>query len=221
MCNSACIEFGVTHLRSEDVRDRAVLEVGARDVNGGLRSLVESLGPASYLGVDICSGPGVDEVCPAEHLVQRYGSNAFDIVLSTEMLEHVRDWRLAVSNLKQVLRPAGILLFTTRSQGYPLHGYPSDFWRYETEDVLAIFADFSVQALLKDPSEPGVFFLGRKPLAGFVEVGLSNYSLYSMITRRRTPEVRDLEFLLFRTATAAGRLLPSPVRRIVRNVLRV
>ena len=221
MCNNACIAFGVAHLRPEDVRNRAVLEVGARDVNGGLRSIVESLGPASYLGVDICPGPGVDEICPAERLVQRYGPNSFDIVLTTEMLEHVRDWRLAVSNLKQVLRPGGLLLLTTRSEGYPLHGYPSDFWRYATEDVLAIVGDFSVKALLKDPSEPGVLFLGRKPSTGFVEVGLSNYSLYSMITRRRTPRVSDLAFLLFRTAAAAGRILPSSVRRIVRNVMGV
>jgi hypothetical protein len=75
--------------------------------------------------------------------------------------------------------------------------------------------------LLKDPSEPGVFFLGRKPPAGFVEVGLGGYPLYSMITRRRTPEVSDLEFLVFRTAAAAGRMLPSAVRRIVRNVMGV
>ena len=72
MCNRACIEFGQSQIRPEEVRGKRVIEVGALDVNGSLRSFVESLDPASYLGVDIQMGPGVDLVCNASDLLDRF-----------------------------------------------------------------------------------------------------------------------------------------------------
>src|ERR1700730_15419328 len=62
--NKACLEFGIRSFTADDVRGRTVLEVGSRDVNGSLRGHVEGLAPASYLGVDMVSGLGVDEICP-------------------------------------------------------------------------------------------------------------------------------------------------------------
>src|SRR5512133_1128292 len=88
--NQACIEYGTTHLTSGDVRGKSVLEVGSQNVNGSLRSYVEGLGPSRYFGVDMTPGDGVDEVCSAEKLIERFGVDAFDVVISTEMLEHVR-----------------------------------------------------------------------------------------------------------------------------------
>jgi SAM-dependent methyltransferase len=220
MCSEACIAFGMSHLHAEDVQDRTVLEVGARNVNGTLRSYVQALRPASYLGVDLRSGPGVDAICPAEELVQHYGSNTFDLVLSTEMLEHVRDWRRVVNNLKRVLKPGGVLLLTTRSKGYALHGYPNDFWRYEIPDIRFLFAEFSTLALMADPSEPGVFFKGRKPVRELSEPDLTSYALYSIIARRRTAQLSRLELLAFRIAVSAGRLLPESVKHRLRHALR-
>jgi SAM-dependent methyltransferase len=217
MCNRACIEFGVAELRTAEVRGKTVLEVGARDVNGSLRRHVESLGPASYLGVDIEVGPGVDELCRGEQLVQRYGPESFDVVLSSEMLEHVRDWRAVVSNLKRVVKPNGTLLFTTRSPGFRFHGYPFDFWRYELSDVPVLFSDFIIEALLTDPSAPGVFFKGRKP-ADFKERSLAGYPLYSMITEERTPQVRGHEILAFHmryVARGAAAKVPPTIRRAI------
>jgi SAM-dependent methyltransferase len=187
----------MARVRAEEIRDKAVLEVGACNVNGSVRGYVESLAPGRYLGVDLESGPGVDEVCRAEELVERYGPDSFDVVLCTEMLEHVRDWRVVVSNLKQVVRPSGILLFTTRSAGFRFHGYPFDFWRYELSDVAYIFSDFVTEALAADPSEPGVFFKGHKPI-DFKERDVSGYSLYSMMTERRALRVAGYEILAFR-----------------------
>lgn len=137
--------------------------------------------------MDLEEGPGVDEVVRADSLVERFGADAFDVVVSTEMLEHVREWRTVVSNLKGVVRRGGALLLTTRSKGFPYHGYPDDFWRYEDSDMRRIFADLDIQSLEADPSEPGVFMKARKPKR-FREKRLRRVELYSMVHERRVRE---------------------------------
>jgi SAM-dependent methyltransferase len=131
MCHSSCLDFGRQNILYSDVHGKFVLEVGSMDVNGSLRPIVMQLNPAKYVGVDLDLGPGVDEICASENLIERFGRNSVDLLITTEMLEHVRDWRSVVHNLKHVVKPGGVLLVTTRSRGYPLHGYPSDYWRFE------------------------------------------------------------------------------------------
>ncbi|HVJ20066.1 MAG TPA: methyltransferase domain-containing protein [Polyangiaceae bacterium] len=196
MCSPACIQFAERALRREEVAGAAVIEVGAVDVNGSVRSFVTSLSPSRYLGVDLAQGPGVDEICDASSLVARYGEKSFDVVISTEMLEHVREWRAVVSNMKRLLKPGGVLLLTTRSQGFPYHGYPYDFWRYSLDDMRVIFGDLEIEALEIDPLEPGVFIKARRS-SGFVERSLSSHALFSMITRERTLDVSDRTVALF------------------------
>src|SRR4051794_36911950 len=126
MCTPSCLDFIPGHVSDSEGRGLSVLEVGALAGNGSARALVARHGPARYVGVDMEQGPGVDEVCTAEGLIARFGENAFDVVLSTEMLEHVFDWRAVLHNLKGVVKPGGLLLLTTRSFGFGYHAYPYD-----------------------------------------------------------------------------------------------
>lgn len=136
-------------------------------------------------------------MCSVDELVRTFGSESFDAVLSTEMIEHVRDWRAAVNQLKDVLRPNGILLLTTRSKGFPYHDYPFDFWRFELSDMEAIFADMTIEALESDPSEPGVFVKARRP-AELKMIDLSKIELYSILTGRPTADVSDFDIAKFK-----------------------
>ncbi len=221
MCNQACLAYGEHHLVGADIRDRRVIEVGARNVNGSLRGFVEALGPARYVGVDIESGPGVDEVCNAEELVTRFGSESFDVVICTEMLEHVRDWRVVVSNLKRLVAPGGVLLVTTRSIGFPYHAFPWDFWRYENDDMRAIFSDLTVENVESDPSAPGVFMTARRG-PELVENNLADYELYSMVRKGRCRDLARLEELRFtsgwRVRRLASRYLPRRVKSFVKGL---
>ena len=113
--------FGRSVLTEDRVRGRKILEVGSLDVNGSLREHVMSLSPESYTGVDILPGRGVDVLCRVEDLVTRFGENKFDVIICTEMLEHVRAWRAAVANMKRCLLRGGLIVLTTRSPGFPLH----------------------------------------------------------------------------------------------------
>lgn len=193
--------------------------MGSLDVNGTVRGLVEAHQPSSYVGVDISSGPGVDQLCDAEGLIDRFGPSSFDLIICTEMLEHVLDWRAVVMNLKGVLAIDGALLLTTRSKGFRFHGYPADFWRFSLSDMRAIFSDMSIEALEPDsPESPGVMVFARSNSAG--QVDLEPISVYSVIRRRRTHRATRLDWwssLALAGARKQGkRVLPDPAWNAVR-----
>jgi len=119
-----------------------------------------------------------------------------------------------MSNLKRILRPNGVLLLTTRSKGFPYHGYPYDFWRYEVDDMKTIFSDLSVEVIETDPLSPGVFVRATKP-AMFSERNLDAIDLYSIVTRRRCRDVTGLEVTVRRWRHKA-RLFLSRMRGLGR-----
>ncbi len=153
-------------LTADDVTGKRVLEVGAYDVNGSVRPIVEALGPKSYLGVDLMAGPGVDEIADCGALVETFGDAAFDVVVTTEMLEHVEDWKTCVLNLAGVTAVGGLLVVTSRSPGFPYHEYPSDYWRYTPEMLGSILRAVGLEVLEcfpdPDPGSPGVIAKARK-----------------------------------------------------------
>ena len=197
MCHVAVIEFFIENVEKEEFWNKRVLEVGSKYVNGSVRPFIERFcSPKEYLGIDIEYGRFVDLILPAEKLVDCFGPESFDVVIATELLEHVQNWRLVVSNLKDVLKRGGHIYITTRSRGFPFHAYPYDFWRYEINDMQMIFSDFEILKLIKDHEAPGVFLKARKPF-NYIPNNLQDIALYSMILGRRTtsiPRLQDMPF---------------------------
>ena len=220
MCTVSCITFVVKNLAREDVTARSVLEIGSQDVNGSVRPIIESWGPKEYVGVDIVKGPGVDKVCQVENLLEQFGEKKFDIVISTELLEHVRYWRKAVSNIKGICESSGTIILSTRSYGFPYHGFPHDFWRYEVADVRHIFSDCDLLALESDRLEPGVLMKLRKPIT-FMENDLSTYALYSIVAGKRQKEISDddLKSWHFRSVVLRSKLNTLLVAEILQRFL--
>ncbi|MBI1974278.1 MAG: methyltransferase domain-containing protein [Candidatus Zambryskibacteria bacterium] len=193
MCHVSCIIFGAKSLSKEEIAGKEVLEAGSYDVNGTLRPLLESYGPKEYVGTDIMHGPGVDIVCDAEDLVKHFGDKKFDVIVSTEMLEHAKDWQQVISNLKNVAKPGAIFLLTTRSYGFAYHAYPHDYWRYEKEDMENIFSDMEILDIEKDKMAPDIFLKLRKP-KNFKERKLGDYNLYSIVTDTKITHVSDGDY---------------------------
>jgi SAM-dependent methyltransferase len=134
--------------------NRPTLEVGSLDVNGTTRRWFHG----RYVGIDMRDGPGVDIVATADHIP--FGDDEFDVVVSTEMLEHDPSPWLSMAEMGRVLKPGGHLLVTTRGNGFGLHLEPSDYWRYlpESMPILADLAGCDIIASREDPEVPGVFF---------------------------------------------------------------
>jgi len=158
------MDFLRQEVKDSEILGKEVLEVGAQDVNGSPREVVSQMRPKKYIGVDFTAGKGVDLVLDVADLVMYFGIDRFPAVISTEMLEHAKDWRTAVSQMKAVLAPGGILVVTTRSPGFAFHGYPHDYWRFTVGDFFRIFGDMVIEILKPDPlpGHPGVLLKARK-----------------------------------------------------------
>ncbi len=72
----------------------------------------------------------------AEQLPLRDGSA--DLVLCTQMLEHVRRPDAAVAEMRRVMRPGGVCLLTTHGTWF-YHPDPEDYWRWTGAGLRALF----------------------------------------------------------------------------------
>lgn len=95
-----------------------VLDIGALDINGNNQVLFDA--DTLYLGLDIAEGRNVDIICPGHEL--GLPDATFDLVVSTECLEHDRHWVATLNNAIRLLRPGGMLLMTCATTGRPEHG---------------------------------------------------------------------------------------------------
>lgn len=125
----------------------------------GVGMYVRALQPyaESVAGIDIemehlaIAATNVPDATVAQAMceVLPYGDNAFDLVLSHEVLEHVIDDRLAASELVRVLKPGGRAVIFVPNRLYPFetHGH---YWR-------------------------GAYHFGNTPLINYLPDPLRNY----------------------------------------------
>lgn len=134
--------------------DSKVLEVGSCDINGSVRKLFST---QYYVGVDIQNGPGVNILLPnPKELI--FKSRYFDVIVCTEMLEHAEFPEAMISEMYRVLRWGGVLLLTTRSEGFPHHN-PPDYHRFSEAEIEKMLGEASFRPIKVgvDPEAPGVF----------------------------------------------------------------
>jgi len=91
----------------ERFRRARVLEIGSFNINGSAREFFEE---CDYVGCDWRSGPGVDIVGLGHQL--DFPDGSFDVVVSTECLEHDPHWRQTLAAMKRMLKPGGLMLVT-------------------------------------------------------------------------------------------------------------
>jgi hypothetical protein len=99
-----------------------VLEIGAQDVNGSTRSIIGDW--YRWTGIDLVEGPGVDYVGDAVPIMATMTETTrrYDVVVSTEVLEHTPNWRGIVNLAGQLVVWGGYLVLTCAGPGRPPHG---------------------------------------------------------------------------------------------------
>lgn len=115
-----------------------VLEVGAQDVNGTVRPVVEPLA-TSYIGTDMQAAKGVDRVVNNADLLTVFECQSFDTVICCECLEHdVKFWQTA-EHLRALTKPGGLLVITTPALGFGYHAYPKNYAHFSKDAYEAWF----------------------------------------------------------------------------------
>lgn len=127
-----------------------VLEIGSYNINGSVRGLFTQ---TNYVGIDWRKGPGVDMAVFGHELA--FADHTFDVVISTECLEHDRYAHATFVNALRMLRPGGAMLITAAGPERPPHEidcgagghyqniYMEFFKPYHTlfSDIVAKFSD--------------------------------------------------------------------------------
>ncbi len=72
-----------------------------------------------------------------------FEDNCFMYILCLEVLEHCREPQVAIHEMMRVLKPNGILLFSTRFI-YPLHDTPYDYFRFTKYGLFHLFKDYKI-----------------------------------------------------------------------------
>jgi SAM-dependent methyltransferase len=154
-----------------------VLDIGSLDVNGNNQHLFDS---ALYLGLDVALGRNVDIAAPAHEL--NLPDATFDVVISTEALEHDQYYRQTLINACRLLKPGGLLLLTCATEGraehgtrrttprdaplLPGHGNWHDYYRNLSEadirQAVAVDTVFAAYHFAVNDESHDLYFWGRK-----------------------------------------------------------
>ena len=111
----------------------------------------------NYTGLDIEAGLNYDDIQPDylwDGKKMPFDDKAFDVVISTEVLEHVSDPDAYLKEVKRVLKPGGIFFFTVPFL-MSLHEVPHDYYRY---------TPFALEMIFK---RTGFTDIKIKPLGGY------------------------------------------------------
>ncbi|MBX2832175.1 MAG: class I SAM-dependent methyltransferase [Rhodospirillales bacterium] len=107
----------IVRQKLKDVRAAKVLDIGLS--SGANMEMLQDMGIGEIHGVDFsdeavqfCSARGLKNVRKGSVTELPFEENSFDLVLATDIIEHVDDHKTAIAEIKRVLKPSGIALLT-------------------------------------------------------------------------------------------------------------
>ncbi len=126
-----------------------VLECGSLNINGSNRIFFKN---CKYKGLDIVKGKDVDIVTKTHAFLEGV-SKIYDVVISTEMLEHDKFYSESLQTMFRLTKSNGLLLVTAAGEGRKEHGttatspadspLTNDYYKNITVSMLQEGLDFS------------------------------------------------------------------------------
>jgi len=104
------------------------------------------------VALDIRRGTGVQIIGDAQAL--GLADRTFDVVLCTEVLEHLPEPQRAIDEMFRVLRPGGTLLLTTRFL-FPIHDAPHDYFRFTKYGLRHLLRRYEILELQEETDSIG------------------------------------------------------------------
>lgn len=101
--------------RYSNFEPQSIVEIGSRNVNGAVRDLFNQ---EHYTGIDLRPGPGVDIAVDA---LKWNPPSLVDLVICTEVLEHMEAWRDLVLHACTWLNFGGRIIITCAGPGREPH----------------------------------------------------------------------------------------------------
>jgi len=139
-CESAIMDEAARTRSGSARRPPCAIDVGCG--NQPLRLFVESAG-YRYESLDVSQNAvgNVDHLGALDDELPSTLARGqrFDLVICTEVLEHVADWNRAFGNLASLASP-GARIVITCPHVYPMHEQPHDYWR-ATEHAIRAYAE--------------------------------------------------------------------------------
>jgi hypothetical protein len=118
-----------------------------------------------FIGTDFRPGPGVDRIEDLRDL--SFGDGEVGTALCLDTLEHCADPIAAGRELSRVVTSTAGTLLISSVMLMPIHGYPSDYWRFTPEGLRLLLQGFDQVdvAGMGDPTIPfwvfGIAVRGR------------------------------------------------------------
>jgi SAM-dependent methyltransferase len=159
---------------------------------------------AAYVAADLPGNPHASVEISADGSIP-CEDESFDVVLSTQVLEHVSDPGLYLSECHRVLRPGGRLLLSTHGMML-YHPDPVDYWRWTCAGLRRVVEEAGLRVVrfegIMGLGATGLQFtqdamLGRLPRPLRPGLCLLMQALVALADRLESSESRDLNALVF------------------------
>lgn len=116
--------------------------------------------------------------------------NSYDIIINTQVLEHVENPQIVINEFYRILKPSG-KLFLTAPQGWGIHGEPYHFFNFTNYGLKSLFTKAGFKIKFIKPRGGIFWYLGNRIKT------LPFYILSQYPVKRDNNKLNPLHFLIW------------------------
>jgi len=169
---------------------------------------------AIYHRADYIEMDGLDYRIAEDASLADIRDDTYDLVLSTQVLEHVRRPEDYLQEARRILKPGGKLILTTHGVFYD-HACPYDFRRWTADGLSLILDDagFSKCEISKlTTNTRAIFFLAENAFSGLVESRFTKAGIALWLFREWFWSNRELRNRYCDKCFSKNKVVPAGVR---------